>query len=111
MKPNPHDLTYKLLAELGVSEPSVELAAEVEDHFAKIILEVFLRRLPPEKLPAIEKLMAGKDPGALEVYVTEEAAAIPGLAEEIEAAITREYEMMKSAISSPSRGQSQPSAQ
>lgn len=95
--PDPNALTLKLLADMGVMNPTREAAENIKDHFENVILEVFLRRVPEEKLPEIRAKMEAGAP-EMQNYFAEIAAQIPGLAEEIEAAVTREYEVMKAAM-------------
>lgn len=89
------ELTKKLFAELGVEHPDEALVADLEDHFEKVILEVFLRRAPETRLREVKVLIDSNDP-ALPAAVMDIATTIPGLAEEIEAAVEREYEAIKS---------------
>ncbi|MBI4049823.1 MAG: hypothetical protein HY398_00035 [Candidatus Doudnabacteria bacterium] len=94
---DPNALTLKLLAEMGVMNPTQKMADNIKDHFENVILEVFLRRVPENKLPEIRAKMEADDP-ELHDYFAALAAETPGLAEELEAAVTREYAVMKEAL-------------
>lgn len=94
---NPHELTNKLLMELGIEEPDASLASEVEDHFAKVITEVLLRRAPEERLPEIRAKIES-DGSGLEDLAADIASEIPGLSVEIEEAIIREYEVIRNML-------------
>lgn len=91
---NPHELTYELLEEMGVKDPDPALAEQFETHFAKVIMETLLRRVPEERLPEIRQALDRED-ADVEAVVAEIASEIPGLAEEIEEAVGREYDALK----------------
>ena len=94
MNTNPHELTNKLLQDLGIEKPSPELAEKVEEHFAKVILEVLIRRFPEGKLDELKQKFEADAPD-LEDFVDREAATIPGLAQELEEAVLREREVIR----------------
>ena len=54
-----HELTYRLLGELGIESPNPALAEQIEEHFSKVILEVLLRAMAPERLPELQAKVAG----------------------------------------------------
>lgn len=89
------ELTKKLFSDLGIIDPTPELAEELLEQFNAVILEVLLRRIPEDRLPELREKFEADDPN-LQQYVTELAAGVPGLGEEIEAALVREYEVLKS---------------
>ena len=97
MQTKPHELTNKLLAELGVKDADPGLAEQVEENFAAVILEVLLREMPQKQLPALRAKIES-DAADLDAFVAEAAASVPGLAAEMEAALLREYEIMKSQL-------------
>ena len=88
------ELTYKLLSELGVPDRDPKVAEELEDHFSKVILEVLVRRMPDDKVSELKQKFE-TDSADLADFTAEIAAGIPGLADELEAALLREYEVLK----------------
>jgi hypothetical protein len=95
MSADTEKMTQKLMAELGIANPEPALVERLEGQFSSVILEVLLRRVPEEKLSELQEKFDADDPG-LEEFVAEIAAGVPGLAQEIEAAVAREYEMLRS---------------
>lgn len=93
----PHELTYQLLNELGITNPDEALAEKIEDHFSKVILEVFMRRVPEERLGEIKEKIDRDDP-EIDVFIAQLASQVPGLAVEIEEAVMREYEVIKTML-------------
>ena len=94
---NPQDYLKKLIQELGVADPEPKVVEQFEGHLSKIILEVLLRRMPEEKLPELRSKFEADAPD-LEDYVTSLAAEVPGLGVEIEEAVLRELEVIKSLL-------------
>ena len=92
-----NDTLKKLFAELGIQNPPADLEQKVADHFSKVMLETVIRHISEQQAAEIEQIME-KNPEDLESTLAGIAATIPGLGLEMEAAVTREYGIMKNML-------------
>jgi hypothetical protein len=90
-------LIQELLASSTYGAMSVKDKEETADtlrgHVERLILETFLNRLDDEKVKELRGLM--NDSEKMEEKFTEYAALIPGLAEDIEERVKREFQVLK----------------
>ncbi len=91
----------KLLEDLHLDKlPEAEQQVAVQmiaDRFQKVIVHTMLRSLSAEQKQQFEAAL--QNPETMEDKVSELAESIPGLGEQIDVALTGEYELLKLAMS------------
>lgn len=92
---NQEQIKQKFFQNLGIENPSDELVEKLQEYLDRVILETLLRRATPGQVEMIEKAYDGGKEEDLENAVSAVAQTIPGLAEEIEAALMAELDSFR----------------
>ena len=77
-------------------EEKQSYAQKLRSHFSDMVLETLINRLTPEQLSDVQASV-GNLP-ALEQKIEEYAATIPGLSQDIEERLKREFDQMQKAL-------------
>ena len=79
------------------SDQRDEYTQKIKNHFSGLILQTALNRMTQEQIEDLQTNL--QNPDVLEQKIEEYSAQIPGLADDIEARLQREFEMMKKTLS------------
>lgn len=101
MEPNPAQLYKdKLLGDLNLAalpqEEQDKALDMISGRFQKVIIYTLLRALNAEQKQRFAEML--KHPEAIEENISELSSEVPGLEQQIEQALTHEYEILKLAM-------------
>lgn len=77
-----------------------EYAQKLRNHFSDLMLQTAFNRMSPEQLADLKANL--DDPQKLEGKIEEYSSLIPGLAEDIETRLQKEFDVMKLSLSKTS---------